>query len=166
MEDSPGPGPAPPLKDTLGGSYLGKAQLRLAALDFYNQREGYSDVVREAQECVELALKALLRHIGIEPPKQHDVGGLVVASRDLLPATVRDSAERLAAISKWLRKEREFAFYGDEDFVPTDEYSAEDARRAIDDAAFVVAAASAVLRAGPPRVQGKPAVDRGIHEGS
>lgn len=29
----------------------------------------YSDVVREAQEFVELALKGMLRQVGIEPPK-------------------------------------------------------------------------------------------------
>lgn len=46
--------------------------------------------------------------------------------------------ERLADISHRLRKEREFAFYGDEDFVPTDEYTREHAQAALDDARFVV----------------------------
>ena len=156
MEDSPGPGAAAPLRGTLGASYLEKAELRLAALAFYLERGGYSDVIREAQECVELALKGMLRHLGIEPPKQHDVGALITASAELLPVAVRESAERLAAISKWPRKEREFAFYGDVDFLPTEEYSAADAQRAIDDAAFVVAIASAVVRAGPPRLGGRP----------
>ncbi|MCL4515015.1 MAG: HEPN domain-containing protein [Firmicutes bacterium] len=41
-------------------------------------------------------------------------------------------------ISKWLRKERELAFYGDVDFIPTAEYSKEDAERAISDSRFVV----------------------------
>jgi hypothetical protein len=31
--------------------------------------------------------------------------------------------DRLAAISAWLRKEREFSFYGDMDFIRTEEYS-------------------------------------------
>jgi HEPN domain-containing protein len=39
--------------------------------------DDYSDVVREAQEIVELALKGMLRQIGIEPPKWHDVGQLI-----------------------------------------------------------------------------------------
>ena len=39
----------------LARSYLAKAQLRLEALAFLLERGGYSDVVREAQELVELA---------------------------------------------------------------------------------------------------------------
>jgi hypothetical protein len=34
-------------------------------------------------------------------------------------------------------KEREFAFYGDEDFIPTEEYPRQDAGAALDDARFV-----------------------------
>jgi len=34
----------------------------------------FSDVVEEAQEIVELSLKGMLRFVGIEPPKFHDVG--------------------------------------------------------------------------------------------
>lgn len=54
-------------------SYLIKAKVRLEMLHFLLQREAYSDVIREAQEAVELATKAMLRARGIEPPKYHDV---------------------------------------------------------------------------------------------
>jgi hypothetical protein len=57
----------------------------------------------------------------------------------------QEVVEGLAAISAWLRKEREFSFYGDVDFIPTDQYAETDARRAIDDATFVVAAVSAEI---------------------
>ncbi len=43
---------------------------------------GYSDVVREAQELVELALKGMLRAVGIDPPKVHEVGGALLSNRD------------------------------------------------------------------------------------
>gem|GEM_PF-4467387 len=33
---------------------------------------------------------------------------------------------------------REFSFYGDIDFIPTEQYSKDDAQRAIDDAKFAV----------------------------
>lgn len=131
---------------TLAQSYLVKAHKRLRVLDVLLEEEAYSDVVREAQEIVELALKAVLRQIGVEPPKVHDVGPLVVEYRDRLPEDVAGVAEKLAAISRWLRKEREFAFYGDVDFIPTEEYTVEDARRAIDDARFVVKMTSLVVR--------------------
>lgn len=130
---------------SLAQSYLVKARKRLKALDVLVKEDAHSDVIREAQEIVELALKGMLRQIGVEPPKQHDVGGLIVEFRDRFPAAVNREAERLADISKWLRKEREFAFYGDIDFIPTAEYTNVDARRARDDARFVVRMAGMVI---------------------
>jgi len=41
-------------------------------------------------------------------------------------------------ISLWLRKELEFSFYGDVDFIPTEQYSAEDADRVVTDALYPV----------------------------
>jgi HEPN domain-containing protein len=130
---------------TLAQSYLVKARVRLRALDVLMEAEAFSDVVREAQEAVELALKGILRQAGVEPPKQHDVGRLLFEFRDRLPTSVQADLERLAAISKWLRKEREFAFYGDEDFVPTEEYQRSDAERALADARFVVERAGVAI---------------------
>lgn len=108
---------------SLARSYFQKARKRLRALGTLLEDEAYSDVIREAQELVELAVKGMLRFVGVEPPKQHDVGPLLLQHRDRLPALVADVAERLAELSRRLRKEREFAFYGDEDFIPTDEYT-------------------------------------------
>lgn len=45
---------------------------------------------------------------------------------------------KMADISKRLRKERELAFHGDIDFIPTEEYSEKDAKKAIRDTRFVV----------------------------
>jgi len=123
---------------TLAQSYILKARKRLKVLDVLLAEEAYSDVIREAQELVELALKGLLRQAGIDPPKQHDVGGLLVEFRDRFPEDVAAHTDKLASVSKWLRKERELSFYGDIDFIPTAEYSKEDAERAITDSQFVV----------------------------
>ncbi len=131
---------------TLAQSYLVKAQKRLLVLDLLFKEGAYSDVVREAQELVELAMKAMLRQVGVDPPKQHDVGGLLLDFRDRLGAVAAAEAGRLADISKWLRKERELAFYGDTDFVPTSEYGPDDGKRAIEDARFVVQVAAQVVK--------------------
>ena len=53
--------------------------------------------------------------------------------------------ERIAVISKRLKKERELAFYGDIDFIPTEEYSGKDAQEAIEDANFVFEIAKQVI---------------------
>ena len=49
--------------DSLARSYLRKASDRLDVLEVLLQKGAYSDVVREAQELVELALKGMLRAI-------------------------------------------------------------------------------------------------------
>ena len=130
---------------SLAQSYLIKATKRLKILTVLLDEDAYSDVIREAQEVVELALKGMLRQVGIEPPKWHDVGQALLEHVDRFPTGVRADVPRLREISAWLRKEREFSFYGDIDFIPTEEYARADAERAIADARFVVSAAQLVI---------------------
>lgn len=130
---------------SLARSYLVKAQKRLKALAVLQDEEAYSDVVREAQELVELALKGTLRAVGVEPPKFHDVGGLLLEHHAKFSVEVRERLPRAAEISKRLRRERELAFYGDIDFIPTEEYSAADGQRAYGDAAWIVTLATEVI---------------------
>lgn len=130
---------------SLAQSYLIKANKRLRILDILLDEQAYSDVIRESQEIVELALKGMLRQVGIEPPKWHDVGDPLLEFKERFSTPVRPHLEKLAAISAWLRKEREFSFYGDVDFIPTEEYSLGDALRAIEDAKSVVEVAGQVI---------------------
>ncbi|HXJ83852.1 MAG TPA: HEPN domain-containing protein [Candidatus Methylomirabilis sp.] len=130
---------------SLARSYLVKAQKRLKALAVLRDEEAHSDVVREAQELVELALKGMLRAVGLEPPKFHDVGGLLVEHEGKFARDAREQLPQAAEISKRLRRERELAFYGDIDFIPTEEYGAADSTRAYDEAAWVVALAGRVI---------------------
>jgi HEPN domain-containing protein len=129
----------------LAAGYYRKCSDRLAALDVLLAREAWSDVVRESQEIVELALKGVLRSIGVDPPKWHDVGGLVVEHAGKLPVLPAEELGYLAAASKSLRKEREFSFYGDVDFVPTDEYDRNDGTEAAEQARRATNALGAVL---------------------
>ena len=73
---------------SLAKSYLDKTQKRVKILGMLLGENAYSDVVREAQEVVELALKGMLRQIGIEPPKWHDVGPLILEYRTRFPDEV------------------------------------------------------------------------------
>ena len=133
---------------SLAESYLEKCRLRLEVLRLLHERGGWSDVVREAQELVELALKGMLRAVGIDPPKVHEVGGALLASRERFPEGL--DLDELARISRELRKDRELAFYGAEDLIPTEAYGREDSETALGWAEIVVAAATAVVR-GPGR---------------
>ena len=130
---------------SLAQSYLTKARVRLAILTVLYDADAYSDVVREAQEIVELALKGILRQVGVEPPHWHDVGALLREHASRVPSFSTAELDRLAATSAWLRKEREFSFYGDIDFIPTEQYDATVAMRAIEGARECVAAATRVI---------------------
>lgn len=75
------------------------------------------------------------------PRPDSDVDLLIVAE----PLPAAEDIDAAAAASAWLRKEREFAFYGDIDFVPTEQYDATTADRAMHDARTVVALAEGVI---------------------
>lgn len=130
---------------SLAQSYLIKAVKRLRVLEVLMAEKDYSDVIREAQEIVELAQKAMLRQVGIDPPKWHDVGSILLENKGFFRVHERKHMTKLAEISKWLRKERELSFYGDIDFIPTEEYSLKDARKAMKDAEFTVNIAKKII---------------------
>lgn len=123
---------------TLAADHVRRAEARLKALDVLYEAESWADVVRESQEAVELALKGLLRAVGVDPPRVHDVADVLEAERARLPAALAGDHDRLAAASRNLRRDRELAFLGAEDLVPSDFYREPDAAEARDDARFVV----------------------------
>jgi len=130
----------------LAKSYLEKAIVRFEVLSFLYEKRAYSDVVREAQELVELATKAMLRERGIDPPKYHDVSPLFYEHRELFPELSEKEIKKIIQISKWLRKERELSFYGDIDFIPTERYTSKDAKKAIEGAKFVLELAKKIIK--------------------
>ncbi len=123
------------LTNKLVEAYLKKCKKRVKILRFFFEEEDFSDVVRESQEVVELCGKALLRVMGIDPPKWHDVGPILKEQVERFPQ-FKEEFEKYARFSKWLRKERELAFYGEIDFIPTEEYTEEDGKMAIEAAEF------------------------------
>ena len=145
----------------LAEDYVRRAGVRLTAINVLHQAKSWADVVRECQEAVEPS-----RSRGCFGPATSPrlacttsptcCGGSVT---DSLPSA-RRHVDRLARISRELRRDRELAFYGAEDLVPSSFYKEEDARRALDGAEFVVATASAALAERGGRPGGEPARDR------
>lgn len=86
---------------------LRKARARRRALQVLYEEESYDDVVREAQEMVELILKGARRYIGIDPPKRHDVGATLRAHQDHLPDAWRKKSQFFARILERLKKRLE-----------------------------------------------------------
>lgn len=125
--------------DQIARGYLEKVRARLKALPILFEEADYSDVVREAQEIVELALKAALRFVGLEPPKTHDVGNIIRQHANRLPDLAPDDIERIVSVSTKLAQQRSLALYGDEvsgaSFAQL--YSEADAREALESAVWV-----------------------------
>jgi len=105
----------------------------------YRDDGAWSLAIRRSQEVVELSLKGVLRFLGLEVPKVHDVGGFFRRYRDRLPPPLADNIDRITRISRTLREEREISFHGDEEagFTPEELYSKDDAEKAISDATFI-----------------------------
>jgi len=122
----------------LAGDYIQRASARLRALDVLFEAESWADVVRESQEIVELALKALLRSAGVDPPRIHDVSDVLEAEAHRLPEIIREELGTLTRISRNLRRDRELAFYGAEDLTPSGFYTQEDGEQARADARTTV----------------------------
>ena len=132
-------------KLALARSDIEKAGTRLKVLSLLLHEEAYSDVVREAQELVELALKGILFQAGIDPPKQHNIGHFIKEMRHRLPQPAAQEADRLAAISEQLGRERNASFYGDQDCIPAQEYTRHDAEQAMDEANFAFQLAKEII---------------------
>lgn len=125
--------------DEMSRGFLARGVARVATLAVYLERACWPDVVREAQEAVELMLKAALRSAGIEPARTHDVAEILRANADRFPGWFAARIPDLAAISTELAGDRGPAFYGDERLgIPPDQlYGEASARRAAEQAQFV-----------------------------
>ena len=63
--------------ESLAKSYLRTVSDRLKVLDLLISEQAYSDVCGKFRKFVALALKGMLRAVGIEPPRLPNVGELV-----------------------------------------------------------------------------------------
>ena len=129
----------------LSRAYLVKARLRMDVLQLLAAREGWSDLVREAQELVELVSKAMLRCVGIDPPRLHDVGPVLLAEHQRFPEPVATRLAALAEAAQWLRAQLELSFYGDVEWIPTERYGPVDAQRALEAATLALELASILI---------------------
>ena len=115
----------------LAVDYLKRARLRVRAVEALISAGDFADAVRESQESVELAVKALLKLKGLTYPRAHDVARLLRDTAIAGPLLASDEVERVEHASKTLRRDRELSFYGDEDVVPLEYYERSDADAAL-----------------------------------
>ena len=140
--------------DRLARDYLRRARTRRLTLDTFVAAGLHGDVMREAQEIVELLLKGTLRFVCVDPPKRHDVHEIIGQFLDRLPAEWTQVVRELRATLDRLAEERGRAFYGDEATgTPASElYGPDDAQQAVAIADRLLAMYERLLgEAGEPR---------------
>jgi HEPN domain-containing protein len=118
--------------------YFHRATGRMEVVTLLISKSMHADAVRESQELVELALKGLLRWVGIDPPKIHDVGNVLIQYQSLFPQLSPEEISKLVQISKALRKEREISFYGDEELLPSENYTNIESNKALIEVTIVM----------------------------
>ncbi|MEM0018025.1 MAG: HEPN domain-containing protein [Candidatus Korarchaeum sp.] len=98
----------------------------------------YPLTIRRSQETVELSLKAVLRLLAIEYPREHDVSDVLLeaAKSRRLPEWFMAELDFMAEVSRDLARKRGVAFYGDEQTLrpPSSLFTEEDASSALRDA--------------------------------
>ena len=78
------------------------------------EKEKWNIVVRKAQEVVELSLKGILKIMGIDFPKVHNVAPLFVNLLQEKGIELgKEVSDRILSISMLLAKDRAPAFYGE-----------------------------------------------------
>jgi HEPN domain-containing protein len=70
--------------------------------------------IRLSQESLKLGLKAILRSVGVEYPKEHDVSDAIEENLEKFPAWFRSVTPKLEEGSTWLSERRGASMYGDE----------------------------------------------------
>ncbi len=126
----------------MSAGLLRQATARRKMIELALDDGNFAYVVRLSQECVELALKALLMAAGIDPPKWHDVGKVLRDNAKKLPKNVLESLDEISDASAKLRADRERSMYGDDSLgLPPDSiYSEHEAKVALAWAEMVLGA--------------------------
>lgn len=100
----------------------------------------FNMTVRRAQETVELLLKGVLKFLGVDYPKVHDVSKIFTRRiKEKLPDIDKNTLVKIEKVSMWLGEARGPSFYFERD------YTAGDAQKAFEDATFVFTEIKKVL---------------------
>ncbi len=119
--------------DKMALDYLNRARSRLIDAESAFKRGDYPETVRYSQEAVELSLKSVLRIIGVEYPKVHDVGDIIYIYKDKYPKWFRKELDYIRKVSRESALKRAPAMYGLElsGKTPSELFNTDDAEDAL-----------------------------------
>lgn len=95
-------------------NYLRDSQAILVEAKAAERRRSYHRAVRLAQESYELSLKGMLRSIGVEYPREHEVSDALKENLARFPEWFQSYIAYLEDGSVWLTEKRGPSMYGDE----------------------------------------------------
>ncbi|MFQ5710875.1 MAG: HEPN domain-containing protein [Candidatus Geothermarchaeales archaeon] len=126
--------------DVMAQDYLRRAEARVKDATAALRRGDHPEVIRYSQECVEISLKAVLRLVGIEYPKEHDVGDILEYNRDQFTQEFREKIPHLRKISERLSSLRGPSLYGIERLgkTPSQLFDEDEAEKALEEARVVM----------------------------
>jgi len=78
------------------------------------EAERFHRSVRLSQESFELSMKACLRAVGIEYPKEHEISDTFAEHENMFPEWFEEEVGKIRVASVWLTEKRGIAMYGDE----------------------------------------------------
>lgn len=113
-----------------GRAYIEDARVILAETEASLEHGHFHRTVRKCQESAEMALKGLLRVAGIEYPKAHRVGRVLLESAVAQVVSV-ERLRDIARIADELADARGEAFYGSESSSAADLFTRDDAADAL-----------------------------------
>ena len=117
----------------LNGRLIQEAQMIMEEARRAFDNEAWNLVVRRSQEVVELSLKGLLKLMGVESPKTHDVSDTFAKiCREKKIAIESEKLAEMQRISHQLARDRAPAFYMEK------EYTQEQASQALQSAETVL----------------------------
>mgnify|MGYP000244577948 CR=1 FL=1 len=114
------------------GSTVGRAERCMREAEQAFKEGDWNLTIRRVQEGVELMMKAILRFVGVEVPKMHDVADIVIKKLEEKGVEVGEDKERVKEISHVLSKMRAPAFYGEV------VYGEEEAKRVMQEGKWVM----------------------------
>jgi len=95
-------------------NYVSDAKSILVEAKAARRRKHHHRAIRLSQESFELSLKAILRSIGVEYPKEHEVSDAVRENMAKFPDWFQSKVAYLEDASVWLSERRGPSMYGDE----------------------------------------------------
>lgn len=96
-------------------SYLNSSKRRIKYIEDSLNEGDYAYVVRVSQEVFELLTKSLLLKWNFVVPKSHNLSSDLKEIKELCSQKLQNDFDNIITLSKELRRNREIAFYGDEE---------------------------------------------------